>query len=83
MKKRLMALCMAVVMTAVVFTVAGIKKDVNVSDVSYAQRNTYAEGETVQSTAQTTLFNNPVDDFIGREFLLRLAGGLPKRKYTS
>ena len=67
MKKRLMALCMAVVMTAVVFTVAGIKKDVNVSDVSYAQRNTYAEGETVQSTAQTTLFNNPVDGFIGNK----------------
>lgn len=61
MKKRFMAMCMAIVMVAVVFTVAGVKGDVNASDVSYAQLDTYGESET----QKTTLFTNPVDDFIG------------------
>lgn len=61
MKKRFMALCMAIVMVAVVFTVVGVKGDGNVNEVSYAQRNTYGDSET----EKTTLFTNPVDDFIG------------------
>ena len=61
MKKRFMAMCMAIVMVAVAFTVAGVKGDGNVADVSYVQRNTYGNSET----EKTTLFTNPVDNFIG------------------
>lgn len=63
MKKRFMALCMAIVMVAVVFTVVGVKGDGNVNEVSYAQRNTYGESET----EKTTMFTNPVDNFIGNK----------------
>ncbi len=63
MKKRFMALCMAIVMVAVVFTVVGVKGDGDVKEVSYAQRNTYGESET----EKTTLFTNPVDNFIGNK----------------
>ncbi|MBR5442285.1 MAG: hypothetical protein IKV44_04975, partial [Clostridia bacterium] len=61
MKKRFMALCMAVVMIAVAFTVVGVKGNNSAAEVSYAQRNTYGNSET----AKTTLFTNPVDNFIG------------------
>ncbi len=61
MKKRFMALCMAIVMVAVAFAVVGAKGNDNVADVSYVQRNTYGESET----EKTTLFTNPVDNFIG------------------
>ncbi len=63
MKKRFMAMCMAIVMIAVAFTVAGVKDRDDLADVSYAQRNTYGESET----AKTTLFTNPVDNFIGNK----------------
>lgn len=61
MKKRFMALGMVIIMVAVTFTVLGVKGNSNVADVSYAQRNTYGESET----EKTTLFTNPVDNFIG------------------
>ena len=61
MKKRFMALCMAVVMIAVAFTVVGVKGNNSAAEVSYAQLDTY--GESV--TEKTTLFTNPVDNFIG------------------
>lgn len=60
MKKRFIAFCMVIVTIAFSLTVAGVKKSGAVSDVSYAQRNTFAQGET-EKPATT----NRVDNFIG------------------
>ncbi len=60
MKKRFVAFCMVIVTIAFSLTVVGVKKSGTVTDVSYAQRNTYAEGET-----ERPVTTNRVDNFIG------------------